>query len=144
MVEGYETRRKIDFIIDKGVTDRKSNISNGKITSILLSSSTREGRKKEPRDIGSYEAYTGVGQVCKSQSTHRVGCRPMSCRGIAPLGSSAIQGRQLLSFGPRWCFVRTTHITNLTRRVAPTLLLFFSSPVKGALANLEDARPFYP
>lgn len=79
MVEGYETRRKIDFIIDKGVTDRKSNISNGKITSILLSSSTREGRKKEPRDIGSYEAYTGGGQVCKSQRRARIALDAGQC-----------------------------------------------------------------
>lgn len=60
MVEGFETRRKIDFIIDKGVTDRKSNISNGKITSILLSSSTREGRKKGYRKLRSlYEGRKG-------------------------------------------------------------------------------------
>lgn len=47
-----ETRRKIDFIIDKGVTDRRSNISNGEITSILLSSRREideEGEKKKKK-----------------------------------------------------------------------------------------------
>lgn len=52
-----ETRRKIDFIIDKGVTDRRSNISNGEITSILLSSrreideEREKKKKKEPGAI---------------------------------------------------------------------------------------------
>lgn len=51
-----ETRRKIDFIIDKGVTDRRSNISNGEIT-ILLSSrreideEREKKKKKEPGAI---------------------------------------------------------------------------------------------
>lgn len=63
---------------------------------------------------------------------------------VAPLGLSAIlKADNCSALVLDGCFVRTTHITNLTRRVAPTLL-FFSSPVKGALANLEDARPFYP
>lgn len=50
-----ETRRKIDFIIDKGVTDRRSNISNGEITSILLSSRRKideEREKKKKKEPG--------------------------------------------------------------------------------------------
>lgn len=42
-----ETRRKIDFIIDKGVTDRRSNISNGEITGILSRGIGEEGEEEE-------------------------------------------------------------------------------------------------
>lgn len=41
---GGETRRKIDFIIDKGVTDRKSNIPTGRL--LLFCCRREEGRRR--------------------------------------------------------------------------------------------------
>lgn len=137
-----ETRRKIDFIIDKGVTDRRSNISNGKITSIL-SSARRGERRGEGRDIGSDEDTREAGMQMTERRARIV--RRMQANVLPWLRhwDRALSSRPTIASVLDGGFVRTTHITNLTRRVAPTLL-FFSSPVKGALANLEDARPFYP
>lgn len=54
---GGETRRKIDFIIDKGVTDRKSNIPTGRL---LLFCCRREEGRRRYGEIGEKEEEEGT------------------------------------------------------------------------------------
>lgn len=101
------------------------------------------GEEGAGRDIGSDEDTREAGMQMTERRARIV--RRMQANVLPWLRhwDRALSSRPTIASVLDGGFVRTTHITNLTRRVAPTLL-FFSSPVKGALANLEDARPFYP